>query len=235
MYEFNFKIRFSETDEKLKLTIPSLLNYFQDCSTFQSESLGDTIENMKINHCAWVLVKWQVEINRMPSFYDDIVVGTIPYSCNRCNGQRSYYMKDSRGEMFAYADTSWALVDTNDMKLIRVTDEMKNLYATGEKIEVPKLGRRIEFGGEAILKTSVEFSAADQDTNHHVNNVKTVTAAWQLVKTKKDLIRIRTEFRKQLFSGESITATVYYEDNRYIITFENSDGEITTVCEFTTE
>lgn len=235
MFEFQSRIRFSETDENLKLTLPALLNYFQDCSTFQSESVGDTIKSLKANHSAWILVSWQLEINRLPSLNDEVTVGTTPYSFRRCSGQRNYCMKDSSGEILAYADTAWGLIDTQEMKLLRIPDEIQNLYPLGERMEIPNLGKHIRFSGEPVAKTSVSFSRSDQDTNHHVNNVRTVAAAWDLVNTDKKLIRMRTDYRKQLFGGDSINAYLYTDENRYIVTFENTDGEITTVCEFTTE
>ena len=40
MYEFNSRVRYSEIDHHGTLTLPALINYFQDCSTFQSEDCG---------------------------------------------------------------------------------------------------------------------------------------------------------------------------------------------------
>ena len=37
MYTFGSRIRYSETDEYGKLTLTGIMNYLQDCSTFQSE------------------------------------------------------------------------------------------------------------------------------------------------------------------------------------------------------
>ena len=34
------RVRFSEIDHTRKITVPSIINYFQDCSTFQSEDIG---------------------------------------------------------------------------------------------------------------------------------------------------------------------------------------------------
>ena len=39
MYEFNSRVRYSEIDHHGTLTLPALINYFQDCSTFQSEDV----------------------------------------------------------------------------------------------------------------------------------------------------------------------------------------------------
>ena len=36
MYTFESRVRFSEADNTELLTLPVLVNYFQDCSTIQS-------------------------------------------------------------------------------------------------------------------------------------------------------------------------------------------------------
>ena len=40
MYHYESRVRFSETDKKRKLTLEAIVDYFQDCSTFQTEDLG---------------------------------------------------------------------------------------------------------------------------------------------------------------------------------------------------
>ena len=44
MYCFDSRVRYSETDERGRLSLTGILNYLQDCSTFQSEDLGMGIE-----------------------------------------------------------------------------------------------------------------------------------------------------------------------------------------------
>ncbi|MBP3470035.1 MAG: acyl-[acyl-carrier-protein] thioesterase, partial [Lachnospiraceae bacterium] len=44
-YTFVGRIRFSEVDHTKKITLPGIVNYFQDCSTFQSEELGLGIDH----------------------------------------------------------------------------------------------------------------------------------------------------------------------------------------------
>ena len=36
MYTFDSRVRYSETDEEGRLTVTGIINYMQDCSTFQS-------------------------------------------------------------------------------------------------------------------------------------------------------------------------------------------------------
>ena len=46
-YTTEGRIRFSEVDHTRRITLPGIVNYFQDCSTFQSEDLG-----LGIVHCS---------------------------------------------------------------------------------------------------------------------------------------------------------------------------------------
>ena len=44
MYTWDSRVRFSEIGEDKKLTLDSILNYFQDSSTFHSEDIGNGME-----------------------------------------------------------------------------------------------------------------------------------------------------------------------------------------------
>ena len=40
MYSFESRIRYSEVDQNQELSVTGIINYLQDCSTFQSEDLN---------------------------------------------------------------------------------------------------------------------------------------------------------------------------------------------------
>ena len=46
MYTFDGRVRYSECDEHRNITLLSMINYLQDCTTFHSESIGRGIEYM---------------------------------------------------------------------------------------------------------------------------------------------------------------------------------------------
>ena len=55
MYEFKSRVRYSEIDHRGTITLPALINYFQDSSTFHSEELGLGMGRLKVEKKAWVL------------------------------------------------------------------------------------------------------------------------------------------------------------------------------------
>ena len=48
------RVRFSEIDHTRKITVPSIINYFQDCSTFQSEDIGVGLDVLSKKKKAWI-------------------------------------------------------------------------------------------------------------------------------------------------------------------------------------
>ena len=68
-YEFNGRVRYSEIDHRGTMTLPALINYFQDASTFQSEKIGLGMDRLKHDKKAWVLSYWQVIVDRYPKIH----------------------------------------------------------------------------------------------------------------------------------------------------------------------
>lgn len=64
MYAFESKVRYSEVGEDTRMTLYSVLNYFQDCSVFHSESVGRGTAVQEELGRAWVLTGWQIEFRR---------------------------------------------------------------------------------------------------------------------------------------------------------------------------
>ena len=60
MYTFDSRVRYSETGEDGLLSLPAIVDYFQDVSTFQSEDLGVGIDFLKEKDLLWVMSAWQV-------------------------------------------------------------------------------------------------------------------------------------------------------------------------------
>ena len=79
MYSFTSRIRFSEVDTHLNLTLGSVVDYFQDCSTFHSEAVGMNIARLSAMKRAWILSSWQIVPVRFPKLGEKVTISTWPY------------------------------------------------------------------------------------------------------------------------------------------------------------
>ena len=76
MYSFNSRIRYSEVGGDKLLSLNGIINYFQDCSTFQSEELNVGVGVLEEQHRIWVLSSWQIVIDRRPRLNERITIAT---------------------------------------------------------------------------------------------------------------------------------------------------------------
>ena len=119
-YQFQSRIRYSEIGENKRLTLPGLINYFQDCSTFQSEELGNGVNDMYTKGKVWVLAYWQIEINKLPVLGEAITTQTWAHAFKGFQGERNYRMLNAEGNSIACANSLWIYVDLQTGHPVRV-------------------------------------------------------------------------------------------------------------------
>ena len=94
IYTFESRIRYSEIDHHGTITLPGIINYFQDCSTFQSEDIGAGLEVLREKKRAWLLSYWQVVVERYPALGEKVTVGTFAYGFRGLFGERCGWQSD---------------------------------------------------------------------------------------------------------------------------------------------
>ncbi len=237
MYSFDSKIRYTECDLDGFLTIESLIDYFQDCSTFQTQEGPATMESMAQLGIAWVINSWQVVVNRLPKLGERVVIGTIPYELRGFLGLRNFIMRTEEGEELAVANSIWSLINLEKGVPYRINDDIIKTYPLEDKLPMEYAPRKI-----SDQKDAGEYEAAEKkvgmhhlDTNNHVNNGQYIRIALQafeqigrdngldslmeLARERKQ-IQIRADYRQQAHLGDVICPKVY------ISTDENGE----TVC-----
>ena len=113
MYSFESRIRYSEVDQNQELSVTGIINYLQDCSTFQSEDLNLGITYLQEHHRAWWLSSWQIVIERYPRLGEEIVVSTWPYDFKGIYGYRNFTICDKKGNYLVKANSIWFFFDTS--------------------------------------------------------------------------------------------------------------------------
>ena len=136
IYSFDTRIRFSEIDENGFLKFDNFINYFQDCSTFQSEDLGIGVEYLRKMERVWVVSFWQVDIMKYPRLGDRVTVGTFAYDFKSFLGYRNFFMKDENGEYLAKANSIWALLNTKTGRPEKASPDDIALYGMEEKLDI---------------------------------------------------------------------------------------------------
>lgn len=226
MYSFDSRVRYSETDEKGKLSVTGIINYLQDCSTLQSEDLGLGIEYLKQNHRAWWLSSWQIVINRRPGLGEEIVISTWPYDFKGMYGYRNFTICDKRGNYLVKANSIWFFFDTKAGRPVKVQEHDIRGYGTGEekKLEMDYAPRRIVVPKEYETMEPIIVGKHHIDTNHHVNNAQYVEIAREVLPDDFKVCELRVEYKKAAVLGESMIPHVSRIPEGYVVALCDEEG-----------
>ena len=231
-YRFESRIRYSEIGENGCLTLPGILDYFQDCCTFHSESIGQGMDTVKKRSRAWVLSSWQVVVNRYPRLGERIVTTTAPYDFRGFLGMRNFTMETCEGERLAYANTIWSNIDTRTGHPEKLTEEDTAGYELSEKLEMEYAPRKIALPKELEPQNAFSIQKHHLDTNHHVNNCQYVRMAADYLPEGFAIHQMRAEYKKQAVLGDVFYPRVSRGDEKVIVVLEDEKNEPYAVVEF---
>lgn len=232
MYTFDGRIRFSEADSEGRLTLAALLNYFQDCSTFQSEDLGLGVGYLKERHMVWVLSSWQIVVNRYPELCERVKIGTAPYEFKGFFGYRNFAMLGEQGEYLAVANSLWTLLDTVTNKPVMPTEKMRENYVLEEKLPMEYAPRKIAVPQGGENREPLVVKKHHLDTNYHVNNGQYVDMAMEFLPDDFVIGQMRAEYKKQAFLDDVLYPYVVQDQGQCVITLSDKDGKPYVAVEF---
>ena len=232
MYTFESRIRYSEADNNGKLTMASLLNYFQDVTTFHSESLGLGVKAMKEKQQAWVLNSWQIVVEEMPEYCDRVTVGTMPYDFKGFFGSRNFFMKAEDGSYLAKGNSLWTLLDLQNGRPTVPSEEMLNAYALSPKLDMEYAPRKIVLPTKMEDAEPITVKKHHLDTNNHVNNAKYVMLAEQYLPEGFKVKEIRVEYKIAAVLGDRMIPRVTITENMVTVALVTSAGKLYVAVQF---
>lgn len=232
MYFFDGRIRYSEADSDGKLTFSGLLNYFQDCSTFQSEDLGLGVDYLTQRHMVWVLSSWQIVVERYPNLCEQVKIGTAPYEFRKFLGSRNFVMLTKDDEYLAKANSLWTLLDTNTWKPCMPPQEMVDGYKLSDKLDMDYAPRKIIVPEGGNNEGTIVVTKHHLDTNHHVNNGQYVDMAMEFLPEDFTIVQLRAEYKKQALLDDVLYPYVVTEGSRTVVSLNDEEGSPYMIAEF---
>ena len=232
-YTIDGRIRFSEVDHTRRMTLPGIVNYFQDCSTFQSEDLGLGILHCKELKKAWILSSWQVVVERYPQLGEKISVSTWATNFNGLFGDRNFCMKDEDQKIIAYANSLWVYMDMEKGRPVRPQESEIEPYGEADPLPMEYASRKITLPKETEEKDAFPVRKYHIDTNEHVNNCQYVQMALEFLPQEKEVKQMRVEYKKSAVYGDIIYPKIACEEERTVVELCDAAGKLYAAAEFT--
>ncbi len=232
MYKMDARVRYSECGTDNKMRLPAIINYFQDCTTQNSEEIGVGHDYLVERNRAWILNSWQVEIIRRPQVRESIEVSTWATGFKGVFGPRDFRMKTAEGEELACAHSLWVYIDTESGKPVKPTEEEIAVYEVGDPIAMEEISRKIKVPEGAIKVDTFPVHKYHIDTNAHVNNSKYIELACEALPDEFEVQKLRVEYKKAAVLGDRIVLKRVIEQERIVAELCDEEGSTYAIVEF---
>ena len=232
MYTFESRVRFSEIDHHETITLPGIINYFQDCSTFHSEDMGLGIDALKKKQKVWILSFWQVIVNRYPGMGEKVAVSTWSTGFQGLYGTRNFQMKDANQEVLAYANSIWVYMDMEKGRPAKPDPEEIAAYGVEPALDMEYASRKIRLPETVVEGPAFPVRKFQIDTNEHVNNCQYIQMALEVMPECERASQVIVEYKKSAVLGDMIYPRTAEEEMRKVVILGNESGEIFATVEF---
>ena len=142
-----YHIKSYECDRSGTLRLLTLMNIFQDTADSHASNIGVGIEHCQAHGLAWVGSNYQIEINRLPAWHENITVQSWPAVEKILGAVRDFIIRDEEGKEIIRASSQWVLERALKTDFARLPDPEREDCREVFKIRYD-----------------------DIDVNHHVNN-----------------------------------------------------------------
>lgn len=238
MYSYDVTVGYSMIDAELKMTIPSVLNLFQDAAIFEAENSSISTAELTEQKVVWFLSSWQLEVYRRPKLNEKVEVSTMPYDFKGFLGYRNFLLKTKEGEILIKGASVWTLINIETLHPTRPSQELINSYKLSEKLDMDYAPRRINIDTEAegITKEEIKIGRMQLDGNQHLNNVEYVKMAIEFLPFSGNMLReikgLRVEYRKAAVVTDKVIPVVYSLEDKMCVKLNNEVDEVFAIVEF---
>lgn len=210
-FQVAYQVPFYESDINHQIKLPHLLSFALQVSGLQSESLGNTDDWLLDNfNLVWVITDYELDIQRLPRYAENIVVETEAIAYNKLFCYRKFYIYGEDDQQIIEIFSTFVLMDYDTRKVVTVKNEIVAPYGS-EKIKKVIRGPKYKPLKEAE-ESLFHVRYLDLDMNGHVNNSKYLE--WMYEAMDIDFLKthvpkkVHLKYLKEIHYGKDIITRI---------------------------
>lgn len=221
MFSKGYEFRYGDLDCSGNIKVSAILELLQDISVRHSDSVGST--SVMPGNTAWLLEGWRVKILN-PVKQGKVTVNTGIMDMTGIRSPRKYELYQG-DKLCVIATAVWYLVNMEKRRIMRVPAEVCSAFETTNEADngLPYISIKPVANGEAYTSRNIE--RRDLDTNRHLNNVKAVEIALELIPEEFELTELLVKYRKEILKDEEIRISSVADETSRQIELANSNGD----------
>ena len=237
MFQIERTVAISDTAPGGCLRLSHALDYLLECECFQMDSEDEFSVYLRNNGFAVFLAFRQVEIFRLPSYGEHLLIRTNVYDCRNFFGFRNTTIYDAQGRICVLCAAIGAFVDRASGRPAKVPTEIVRGFRFDPPLPMEYLSRKIALPDrEPVLLAPFRVKSHQADMYGHFNSNRSFDEVTEYLPADFSFNRLRLEYKAQAKPGERITPALYRgvpAPDALTFTLSN-ESALCTIFEFST-
>lgn len=232
IYEENFKMGLKDIGKGNLIKNKAILEMLENIAAYHSDLVGYGANDTINNKTTWILLEWKLKVIKRPEYGQDIKVRTWSRNANKFFTYRDYEIYANE-ELVAIATSKWALINIEERKMTRITDEIISLYKPEEKHVFENIDMdKLEIPEEFISDKEYTVIRKDIDMNKHMHNLYYLDLAYEALpddvyEKERPFSNVRIVYKKEITLGDTVDCKYTKKDNKHIVLINSKDDKKT--------
>ncbi|MEM7103618.1 MAG: acyl-ACP thioesterase domain-containing protein [Bacteroidota bacterium] len=187
IYRGDFNIRTGDIDSRKRATLPAFIDHMQEAAMQNVIELGLSVWDLEKIGISWVLMRMHLYINRLPMLGEKITVTTNGAGFEKFFTYRDYRVHDEKGDLIAYAPSTWLLMDTESRRMTRIPQFILDHETPAKEDCLERISHKLPKFTETHAQRNFQVEWHMLDFNEHLNNVAYIQ--WMLETLQDDILQ----------------------------------------------
>lgn len=230
IFKEKFKMGLNDIGKDNKIKNISILKILENIGGYHSDIAGYGSNDIAINKLTWILLDWKLKVLNRPKYGQTLDVHTWARVGNRFFTYRDFEIYDENGTLCAIATSKWTLINIEEGKMERITEEVIEKYKTEEKEVFPgeKLDK-LQMPEEFLSSINYTVKRKDIDINKHMHNLNYLDLAYEALPEEVYNLRpfdnVRIMYKKEIKYGDTVECKYTREDDKYVVVISSQDNK----------
>lgn len=230
IFKEKFKMGLNDIGKDNKIKNISILKILENIGGYHSDIAGYGSNDIATNKLTWILLDWKLKVLNRPKYGQTLDVHTWARVGNRFFTYRDFEIYDENGTLCAIATSKWTLINIEEGKMERITEEVIEKYKTEEKEVFPgeKLDK-LQMPEEFLSSINYTVKRKDIDINKHMHNLNYLDLAYEALPEEVYDLRpfdnVRIMYKKEIKYGDTVECKYTREDDKYVVVISSQDNK----------
>lgn len=230
IFKEKFKMGLNDIGKDNEIKNISILKILENIGGYHSDIAGYGSNDIATNKLTWILLDWKLKVLNRPKYGQTLDVHTWARVGNRFFTYRDFEIYDENGTLCAIATSKWTLINIEEGKMERITEEVIEKYKTEEKEVFPgeKLDK-LQMPEEFLSSINYTVKRKDIDINKHMHNLNYLDLAYEALPEEVYDLRpfdnVRIMYKKEIKYGDTVECKYTREDDKYVVVISSQDNK----------